>query len=131
MSKKVSKIGKIGLRGIFAIAAASAITASVGALPAQAATKKTCYIGAMGTCNTGSLRPSVDGTFYIGTGAGSATVYLQVREAGTNFLHTEVQVKPHTVWHDHRGGFNKSKSYYLSGLCVCSDVVVSIENRPL
>jgi hypothetical protein len=111
------------------------LTTTMGTAPAQAATKLTCNIGYSGVCTTGSLYPGSHpnfGVFYLGFGDHRNTLALDVIEAGTNRIHTTL-VFPGagSTWHDYRGGFDRSKRYYLQGTCICSAVVVSIENRNL
>ena len=129
--------GRVGLA-----LAATALTATsaifVSATPALASTKLTCSTGFSGTCSTGSLYPWYDGPdngiFYIGTGAGTNPVELDVVEADNGFVHTAVIVSANTVWHDYRGGFNPNKKYYLrvgTAQSTSNMVVGSIENRPL
>jgi hypothetical protein len=76
------------------------------------------------------------GVFYIGAGAASNNVILEVVEQGTDVVHTKYIVPKNTTWHDYRGGFNPNKYYYLrvgsKGWNTGSNMVVgSIEDRPL
>jgi hypothetical protein len=137
-SRKFS--GRLILRGACATVLATATAALLGATPAAASTKYTCNTGYAGECTTESLKPYYngpnDGVFYIGAGAASNNVILEVVEQGTDVVHTKYIVPKNTTWHDYRGGFNPNKYYYLrvgsKGWNTGSNMVVgSIEDRPL